>query len=119
MRRSRRSILQNKLNKASAAELAKKYFRLLGHKEENFHPFDFYPPEVTQGYWVSAPESPPANERRLPYYEITWYRKDVTRQGLDDHDSNAMLKIVTITVSGIDLSLISYEKDQLPIGSDF
>jgi hypothetical protein len=111
--------LQNKLNKQSAVALAIKYFKLLGHKEGDFHPLDFYPPEITQGYWVSAPESPPANERRLPYYEVTWYRKDVRRHELDDHESKAMLKTVTIEVSGIDLGLISYHKGLMPIGSDF
>ena len=55
--------LQNKLNKESAAALAGKYLKLLGHKEENFHSLDFYPPEIAQGYWVSAPEMPSVNER--------------------------------------------------------
>jgi hypothetical protein len=111
--------LQNKLNKESAAALAIKYFKFIGHKEQDFHPLDFYPPEITQGYWVSSPESPPANERRLPYYEITWYRKDVTLKELNDNDSNAKLKTVIIEVSGIDSGLISYFKGSLPIGSDF
>ena len=111
--------IQNKLNKESAAALAAKYLKLLGHKEENFHSLDFYPPEISQGYWVSSPESPPANERRLPYYEIIWYRKDITKKELDDNDSRAKLTTVTIEVSGIDSSLISYSKGMLPIGSDF
>ncbi|HZT23132.1 MAG TPA: hypothetical protein VFB55_09515 [Verrucomicrobiae bacterium] len=111
--------LQNKLNKKTAAALAAKYFKSLGHKKENFHSLDFYPPEVTQGYWVSTPESLPANERRLPYYEVTWYRKDVTSKELEDNDSAAKLKTVIIEVSGIDLSLISYSRGLLPIGSDF
>lgn len=111
--------VQNKLNKNSAAMLAVKYFKMLGHKEENFHSLDFYPPEISQGYWVSSPESPPANERRLPYYEIIWYRKDITKKELDDNDSRAKLTTVTIEVSGIDSSLISYSKGMLPIGSDF
>ena len=111
--------LQNKLNKESAAALAGKYLKLLGHKEENFHSLDFYPPEIAQGYWVSAPEMPSVNERHLPYYEITWYRKDVTKTELDAHDSNAELKSVIIEVSGIDSSLISYSKGMLPINGDF
>jgi hypothetical protein len=109
-------LLQNKLNEEKAAALAKKYFTALGHKEENFHPLDFYPREILQDYWSGGDDG---RGGKLPYYQITWYRKDVRRQELDDHDSNAMLKIVIITVSGIDSSLISYEKDQLPIGSDF
>jgi hypothetical protein len=111
--------LRNKLNEKSAEILATKYFRLLGHKEENFHLLDFYPSEGARGYWVSAPEMPPANERLLPYYGFTWYRKDVTKAELDNHDSKAELKTVIIEVSGIDSSLISYSKGLLPIGSDF
>ena len=100
--------LQNKLNKESAIVLAKKYFKLLGHKDENFHS-----QEISQCYW-SGEES-----GRLPYFEITWYRKDVTLKELEDNDSNAKLKTVIIEVSGIDSSLISYSKGLLPIGSDF
>ncbi|HEY5297597.1 MAG TPA: hypothetical protein VIK59_06710 [Verrucomicrobiae bacterium] len=111
--------LQNKLNKKSAAILAAKYFKILGHKEKDFHPLDFYPPEITQGYWVSESEDLPGNERRLPYYAITWYRKDVTVKELEDNDSYAKLKTVRIEVSGIDLGLISYSKGLMPIGSDF
>ena len=100
--------LQNKLSKESAIALAKKYFKAIGHKEENFHP-----PELLQCYW-SGDES-----GRLPYFEITWHRKDVTQVELENHDSNAELKTVIIEVSGIDSSLISYSKGLLPIGSDF
>jgi hypothetical protein len=110
--------LQNKLNKDSAAKLAVKYFKMLGHKEENFHPLDFYPSDEPQGYWISATDIP-ANERRLPYYGITWYRNDVKREDLENGDSQAQLKSVTIEVSGIDLKLVSYSKGMLPIGSDF
>jgi hypothetical protein len=109
-------LLQNKLDEERAAALAKKYFKLLGHKEENFHPLDFYPGEILQDYWSGGDDG---RGGKLPYYQITWYRKDVRRQQLDDHDSIAMLKIVVIKVSGIDSNLIAYEKDQLPIGSDF
>jgi hypothetical protein len=69
--------LRNKLNSKSAEILAKKYFKMLGHKEENFHPLGFADSQVSQGYWVSAPEMPPDNERLLPYYAVTWYRKGV------------------------------------------
>ncbi|MGH7950308.1 MAG: hypothetical protein ACREFE_00080 [Limisphaerales bacterium] len=109
--------LQNKLNKKSAGVLAAKYFKRLGHKTENFHSLDFYPGEITQGYWIGA--DIPGGDRRLPYYAIKWYRKDVTKKELDDNDSYAKLKTVRIEVSGIDLSLISYSKGLLPIGSDF
>lgn len=109
--------LRNKLNSKSAEILAKKYFKLIGHKEENFHPLDFYPSEGARGYWVSAPEMPPANERLLPYYGFTWYRKDVKVEELEDGSTN--FRDVRIEVSGIDSSLISYTKGMLPIGSDF
>lgn len=105
--------LQNKLNKDSALALARKYFKLIGHKEENFHPLDFYPPEIIQCYW-SGEES-----GKLPYFEITWYRNDVTLKELEDNNSNAKLKTVIIEVSGIDSTLISYSKGLLPVGSDF
>ena len=111
--------LQNKLNLHSAQSLAEKYFKLIGHQLENFHSLDFYPPGITQGYWVSTSDPTPASERHLPYYEITLYRKDVTKLQLDEHDSNAELKFVMIEVSGIDLGLVSYSKGMLPIGSDF
>lgn len=109
--------LRNKLNNKSAEALAKKYFKLLGHKEENFHPLDFSPSDIAQGYWVSAPEMPPANERLLPYYGFTWYRKDVKLEEIN----TGSISEVTIEVSGIDLGLVSYSKFgiEMPIGSDF
>ena len=111
--------LRNKLNQKSAEALAKKYFKLLGHKEENFHPLDFFPSEGARGYWISAPEMPPAQERLLPYYGFTWYRKDVKVEELQDGSTN--FKEVIIEVSGIDSSLVSYSKlgIEMPIGSDF
>ena len=104
--------LRNKLNKKSALVLASKYLKLLGHKDENFHL-----PDITQGYWVSSPESPPIEERHLPYYEITWYRKDVDLAELKNGNSNS--KSVIVEVSGIDSALVSYTKTMMPIGSDF
>jgi hypothetical protein len=99
--------LQNKLNKESAVVLAQKYFKLIGHKEENFHP-----PEISQCYW-SGDES-----GRLPYFEITWYRKDVDVANLAKN-GNIGYKAIIVEVSGIDSSLISYSKIGMPIGSDF
>jgi hypothetical protein len=96
--------LKNKLNKESALMLAKNYFKLAGRKEENFHP-----PEIIQCYWSGEPSG------KLPYYEITWYRKDVNLSENGNPDS----KLVIIEVSGIDSSLISYLKGGMPIGSDF
>lgn len=108
---AKRLNLQNKLNKDRALVLAKKYFKLIGHKEKNFHS-----PEFHQCYWSGGEDN---HGGKLPYYEITWYRNDVTKAQLDDHDSSAMLKTVIIEVSGIDSSLVSYPKGMLPIGSDF
>lgn len=112
--------LRNKLNQKSAEALAKKYFKLLGHKEENFHPLDFFPSEGARGYWVSAPEMPPANERLLPYYGFTWYRKDVKLEKIQEGEEGSISKVM-IEVSGIDLGLVSYSKlgIEMPIGSDF
>ena len=110
---------QNKLNKKNAAALALKFFKMLGHKEDNFHPLDFYPPEISQSYWAVKQNTLPVYERYLPYYEITWYRKDVKLEDLKNHDSNAELKTVMLEVSGIDFGLVSYSKGMLPIGSDF
>lgn len=103
--------LQNKLSKNSALALGIKYFKQLGHEEGDFHV-----PEIHQCYWSGGENG---RGGKLPYFEITWYRKDVTRKELDNHDSNEMLKAITIEVSGIDSSLISYSKGLLPIGSDF
>lgn len=107
----KRLNLQNKLNKDSALALAKKYFKLIGHKEDNFHP-----PELLQCYWSGGEGN---HGGKLPYYEITWYRKDVTKAQLEDHDPIATLKKVIVEVSGVDSSLISYSKGLLPLGSDF
>jgi hypothetical protein len=96
--------LQNKLNKESALVLAKKYFKLAGRKEENFHP-----PKLVQCYWSGEQGG------RLPYYEITWDRKDVDLS----EDGSSGSKSVIIEVSGIDSSLISYMKGGMPVGSDF
>ena len=101
--------LQNKLNKTTALLLVKKYFELLGHKEENFHQ-----PELTQCYWSGG------NDNRggpLPYYEASWYRKDVNLTSVDN--GNTDIPQVLITVSGIDSSLIYYSRLYLPIDSDF
>jgi hypothetical protein len=83
---------------------------LLGHKEENFHPA-----ELHQSYWVGQNDV----WGNLPYYEVTWYRTDVTKEKRESGDSKELLKSVTIEVSGIDSHLISYSKGLLPIGSDF
>lgn len=102
--------LQNKLNKESALTLAKTYFRQVGRDEKNFHP-----PEIKQCYWSGGEDG---RGGRLPYYEITWYRKDVDVKDLAE-SGNTNYKAVIIEVSGIDSSLISYTKLGMPIGSDF
>ena len=109
-------LLQNKLDKAKAVALAKKYFKLLGNREDDFHPLDFYASEIVQDYWSGGEDG---RGGMLPYYRVTWYRKDVTTKELDDNDSSAKLKTIIVEVSGVDLGLISYEKDLFPIGSGF
>ncbi|HEY5297742.1 MAG TPA: hypothetical protein VIK59_07440 [Verrucomicrobiae bacterium] len=101
--------LRNKLSKTSALEVAEKFFKLQGHKEKNFHPA-----ELHQSYWSGGGDN---RGGELPYYEITWYRKDVKKT---DRDAGiATLPIVIIEVSGIDSHLISYTKGFMPIGKDF
>jgi len=101
--------LQNKLNKASALVLAKKYLKQLGHKEENF-----YPPEIGQCYWSGGEDG---RGGILPYYEVSWYRKDVNLADVDKGITN--LPQVLVTVSGIDSSLIYYSRLYLPFDGDF
>ncbi len=101
--------LQNKLNKTSALKLAENFFKLQGHKEENFHP-----PELHQSYWSGGEDN---RGGELPYYEVKWYRKDVK---MADRDAGfSQLPVVIIEVSGIDSHLISYTKAFMPLGSDF
>jgi hypothetical protein len=100
--------LKNKLNDKTALELAKKFFKLLGHKEE-----DFLAPEFRQSYWVGKNDV----WGNLPYYEVVWYRKDV--KITDMHAGIATLPAVRINVSGIDSSLLYYSKSFMPVGKDF
>jgi hypothetical protein len=108
--------LRNKLNDKTALELARKYFRLQGHKEKDFHP-----PELFQECWTGGPpEYKPQEKRRLPYYRVDWYRKDVKPEDKDPVKGKlAMLPCVDIVVSGIDSNLVSYSKISLPVGKDF
>ena len=105
-------LKQNKLNEKKALTLARKYFNALGHDEKNFRP-----PIIQQGYWVSGNDKYPSG--RLPNYTVTWYRNDVTKEQLAPGSGEAMLPEVRIEVSGIDSSLIRYDKLFLPLGSDF
>jgi hypothetical protein len=101
--------LRNKLNDQTALALAKKYFRLQGHKEENFHPVEF-----RQLSWAMKgdPDYVP-----LPFYEAVWYRKDVKETERDE--GIARLPHVRIEVSGVTSNLVSYSKLHMPIGADF
>jgi hypothetical protein len=101
--------LQNKLNKNTALVLARKYFKLLGHHDGNF-----YQPEITQCYWSGGEDG---RGGILPYYEVSWYRKDVNLADQDKGITN--LPEVLITVSGVDSSLLYYSRLYLPIGNDF
>ncbi|HEY1718095.1 MAG TPA: hypothetical protein VGH42_07340 [Verrucomicrobiae bacterium] len=103
--------LRNKLSKTNALELAENFFKLQGHKDENFNE-----PELHQSYWSGGDDN---RGGELPYFEITWYRKDITKTDRESGDSKKLLESVTIEVSGIDSHLISYSKGLLPIGKDF
>ena len=103
--------LRNKLSNTNALNLAEKFFKLQGHKDENFNP-----PELHQSYWSGGDDN---RGGELPYFEITWYRKDITKTDRESGDSKKLLKSVTVEVSGIDSHLISYSKGLLPIGKDF
>ena len=99
--------LNNKLNTNTALVLARKYFKLLRHNEDNFHP-----PNIIQSSWSGEDGG-----GKLPYFEVSWYRKDVD---LADREKGiASLPEVEITVSGIDSSLLYYSRLYLPMGSDF
>lgn len=110
-------VLANKLNKQSAAELAKKFFNLQGHDGANFHE-----PEIHQCYWVRGQAGEAVTGGTdpggpLPYYEIRWYRKDVTKE---KRESGLSVPEVVIEVSGVTSNLISYHKyGYLPINRDF
>jgi hypothetical protein len=101
--------LRNKLNDQPALALAKKYFRLQGHKEENFHPVEFRQMSwATKGGRDYVP---------LPFYEAVWYRKDVKPRERDE--GIARLPHVRIEVSGMTSNLVSYSKLHMPVGADF
>ncbi len=100
---------RNKLNDELGLALALKFFRLQGHKEENFHPIKF-----RQMSWANKgqPDYVP-----LPFYEAQWYRKDVTKA--DREQGVACLPSVSIYVSGITSNLVWYSKVFMPVGADF
>lgn len=104
-------LLRNRLNKTNALELTEKFFRLQGHKDENFHQ-----PEIHQSYWSGGEDGRGGD---LPYFETTWYRKDVNMDDVKGGEARALLKSIRIQVSGIDAHLISYSKGLLPLGRDF
>lgn len=101
--------LRNKLNDQTGLVLARKYFRLQGHDEKNFHPVEF-----RQLSWAAKgdPDYVP-----LPFYEAVWYRKDVKQTERDE--GIARLPHVRIEVSGITSNLVSYSKLHMPVGVDF
>jgi hypothetical protein len=103
--------LRNKLNEHTALELARTYFRLQGHKEENFWPVEF-----TQCYWIDQTERKP-EERVLPFYRAEWFRKDIRKE--DRESGVAALPHVNIELSGITSNLVLYEKLFIPIARDF
>ncbi|MFM2082253.1 MAG: hypothetical protein RL380_944 [Verrucomicrobiota bacterium] len=100
--------LKNKLNNQTALELARTYFKQLGHQENNFNP-----PAFHQSYWVGKGDV----WGNLPYYEAIWYRKDVTNRATSGLSHS--FPQVLVTVSGVDKSLIYYARFNLPINRDF
>jgi hypothetical protein len=100
--------LRNKLNDKAALEIARRFFKLEGHKEDDFHPA-----ELRQSYWVGKNDL----WGYLPYYQATWYRKDVTEA--DRKSGTSSLPLILIEISGVDSHLISYTKAFMPIGKDF
>ncbi len=100
---------RNKLNDEMGIALVRKFFRLQGHKEENFHPVEF-----RQMSWANKGEP---DYVPLPFYEAQWYRKDVKKA--DREQGLARLPCVRIEVSGITSNLVSYTKAFMPVGSDF
>jgi hypothetical protein len=101
--------LRNKLNDATALELARHYFKLQGHKEE-----DFLLPEFGPYSWG---EKGDPDYIQYPIYRAHWYRKDVKLK--DRNEGVVTLPDVTITVSGITSNMVNYSKCFMPIGRDF
>lgn len=100
--------LRNKLNDETALKLAKEYFKLLGHREQDFHPVQFGPET-----WGEKGE---ADFIQFPFYQATWYRKDAN---LDDRARGELLPNIMIEVSGISSNMVSYSKCFMPVGRDF
>ncbi|HET7626677.1 MAG TPA: hypothetical protein VFM25_15590 [Verrucomicrobiae bacterium] len=102
--------LSNKLNEKTALELAEKFFELQGHKKSNFHS-----PEIHQCNWVGTDAE---GWGPLPYYQIKWYRKDVTQT--ERESGLSTVPEIVIEVSGVTSNLVAYHKyGSLPIGKDF
>ena len=100
--------LRNKLNDKTALELIKHYFRLQGHREEDFRLMDFGPET-----WGEKGEP---DYMAFPYYKATWYRKDIDPFGVP---YGIEIPQVEIEISGISSNMISYYKRGMPIGRDF
>jgi hypothetical protein len=102
---------KNRLNNNSALSLAKYFFKLQGHKEDDFHP-----PIFGQYRWGEPNE---ADYVPFPFYMAQWYRKDVRME--EREEGRTDLPMVMIEVSGITSNLVSYQKYYLPfgIGRDF
>ncbi len=102
--------LRNKLTKEKALVIAKWHFKVMGHKEKDFHPPEFWqlggdPVEAGKDYLP------------VPFYEATWYRKDVNVEA--DSAAGKLMPQVQITVSGITTNIIGYSKVFMPVGHDF
>jgi hypothetical protein len=101
--------LRNKINDISALELARHYFKLQGHREEDFLPVEFGP--YTWGQ-INEPDY-----IQYPFYLAQWYRKDVNLK--DRENGEVILPNVAIEISGISSNMVGYSKCFMPIGRDF
>lgn len=101
----------NLLTEETAFRLAKEYFKLQGHKDENFHAPFFK--QITFG----NKEHDPKHYFAFPFYEAEWVRKDA--KNVPSDLQQVMLPNVVIRVSGITSNLEYYSKVSLPVGKDF
>ncbi len=91
----------NLLNRSTALEMARRYFRLQGHSEKNFRAVKF-----EQVVWA---ESVPSKRIVLPFYEAEWLRLDA------DPSNDSIPPSVRITISGLESNMVHYSKISLPI----
>jgi hypothetical protein len=100
--------LRNKLTKKKALEIAKWHFKAMGLKEKDFHPPEF---------WQVGGDPGVSDYFPVPFYEATWYRKDVNVEA--DSATGKLMPQIHITVSGVTTNIIGYSKAYMPVGHDY